>query len=129
MEFDVKRFSLSFYISGPSKFVVKVDSKITSCFFRGNHVIIESRGGRPGRKEKVVCADFLGFILILHRLNQFWNSLRCVWSASEALLDRRLLKLDFFIFFLDSINLKVWKLNIWYKFELFKIIWKCSRFW
>jgi len=40
MELEVKTFFLSFYISGPSKFVIKMDFKITSCFFRGNHVII-----------------------------------------------------------------------------------------
>jgi len=56
MEFKVKRF----FMSGPSKFVVKVDSKITSCFFRGNHVIKSHGGGQmPGRREKFICVDLL----------------------------------------------------------------------
>lgn len=33
-----------------------------------------------------MCADLLGFILILHRLNQFWSSSNCIWSTLEAQL-------------------------------------------
>lgn len=34
-----------------------------------------------------MCADLLGFISILHGLNQFWSSSNCIWSMLGVLLE------------------------------------------
>jgi len=61
-------------MSGPCKFVVWVDSKISRDFLvRIISLLIVIRGGRAGRSYKYACADLFEFILIHHRLNQVWS--------------------------------------------------------
>jgi len=91
VDFEVKRFNFNFYMGGPSKFVVYMTPKYRVVFFveeiKSLLRVMGGGGQRPGRREKiVVCVDLLRFILILHRLNQFWSTSRCVRSASEALV-------------------------------------------
>lgn len=74
VEFYIQGFPLCFYMIDPCKFVVKVDTKVTDDFRLYNHIIVENYGEeeqRPRRKEKVMCVDLLGFILIFHKSNQF----------------------------------------------------------
>jgi len=68
VKFDIEGFPLCRCMIGPCEFVIEMNSEEKSMSLLGVMV-----GGGQGliHMEKDTCADLFGFILILHKLNQF----------------------------------------------------------